>query len=153
MRIFVTASLFALTLWAPSARASAQDAAGNPCTQTPVTTQLAFNLYEGRLSPESEALVDRLAAVLRACPDAHFELQVHTDTVRLTSFNRRASQQVAVQIRDRLVQHGVAAARLAPCGYGESTPLPNVRPSMRGNRNERLVLKRIDDAAAHRCPA
>lgn len=149
MRFIVVLSLASLL----PVTAAAQEAAQNPCTTTPVTTQLSFNLYEGRLNPESEAMIDRLADVLRACPEAHFELQVHTDPVRLSSFNRRASQQVADRIRARLVQRGIPAARLAPCGYGESQPLPDVRPSMRGTRNERLVLKRIEVAATHRCPA
>lgn len=135
-----------------AAPAAAQDTAADPCTQTPVISQLSFNLYEGQLTPESDATVDRLAVVLRACPGAHFELQVHTDTVRSSAFNRRASQQVAERVRDRLVRGGVDAARLAPCGYGESLPLRDVDPSWRGNRNERLVLKRIDDATTHRCP-
>lgn len=150
MRLLVSAPLFCLL--ALAAPAAAQSPAGDPCREDIATTALSFDLYRGALTAEGEATVDRLAAMLRACPSRRFELQVHTDTVRTQGFNRRASQQVAQAVRARLVRHGIDPTRLAACGYGESMPLAR-DPSWRGSRNERLVIKRIDDAAHHRCPS
>lgn len=149
-RLLVIASLLAV---AAPPTASAQDM-GDPCTSAEVTIVLAFDLYGGRVEDRERGTIDRLAALLRACPDRSFELQLHTDTVRTSAFNRRASQSVAEHVRAMLVERGIPADRLAPCGYGESRPL-SIDPSWdQRTPNQRLVLRALPGpAAAHRCPA
>lgn len=143
--------LAVLTFAAPTS-AQAPDV-GDPCAEPERTLPLAFDLYQGRVLDESLPLVDRIAERLRACPSRTFELQVHTDTVRLAAFNARQSAAVARHLRELLAARGVAASRLVACGYGESRPL-GTAPTWRGSPNERLVLRALPGPASeHRCPA
>lgn len=142
-----------LALVALPAQAQAPDVdVGDPCHEAERTIPLAFDLYAGRVTDASLPLLDRLAERLRACPSRAFELQVHTDTVRLTSFNARQSAAVARHVRELLVVRGVDGARLVACGYGEAHPIGGP-PSWHGSPNERLVVRVLTGpASAHRCP-
>lgn len=144
--------ILALALSASAAAAQPRPV-GDPCSQDEVAIPLLFDLYAGRVDPSEADVLDVLAARLAACPGRAFELQVHTDTVRVSSFNARQSRAVAEHVRELLGARGVAAARLAPCGYGESRPLAR-DPSWDGRSpNYRLVVRALrGGASSHRCP-
>jgi outer membrane protein OmpA-like peptidoglycan-associated protein len=111
---------------------------------------IRFDLYAGTIDPATLHTIDAVARRLIACPDVTIEIQVHTDTRRMTSFNARASSAIAEHIRARLIERGVPAARIAACGYGESRPaagMENWDPLQ--NRVEWI---RIASPAEHRCP-
>ena len=114
---------------------------------------IAFDLYTGTVAPESGPIVDAVARRLVLCPAVQLEIQVHTDAMRLASFNARASQQVADAIRDRLVALGVARERVAACGYGESQPTSSA-PGWRAQPvNARVEWVRLTvPATAFVCP-
>lgn len=81
------------------------------------------------------------------------EIEVHTESFRMSSFNARASQRVAEALRDRLVAGGVDAARLAPCGYGESRLLTPAAGIESHPVNARVEWHRLRGAAsAFVCP-
>ena len=151
----VLSALLGLALLATASIAVGQrrPTVGDPCAQPEVTVQLLFDLYEGRVAPSEGRTLDALAERLRACPDRAFELQVHTDTVRMSSFNARQSRAVAAHVRQLLAERGIPEARLAACGYGESRPLQQ-DPSWDGRApNNRLVVRALPgQASAHRCP-
>lgn len=113
--------------------------------------RIGFDLYAPALGADSGPAIDAVAARLRECPATQVEIQVHTDTVRTTSFNARQSQLVAEMIRDRLVAAGIDAARLAPCGHGESRPVAQPDWSDRST-NLRVEWHVIAAAATHVCP-
>ena len=125
----------------------------DPCAAQTVTMALEFDLFAGEVAATENARIGALAAHLAACPQLSFELQVHTDTVRSSAFNARASQNVAEHVRRLLGARGIGAARLAACGYGESAP--RTGPSWDATTpNTRLVLRALPaGASAHRCPA
>ncbi len=144
------AALAALTGLAGAPPALAQDG----CAALSFTVPLRFDLYRGQVDVASQReVLDRVAERLRACPGQAVELQVHTDTVRLASFNLRASRAVAEHVRALLAERGVEPSRIAACGYGETLPVAN-DPRWDGrSTNERLVVRAIPSAGAHRCPA
>ncbi|MGE0784478.1 MAG: OmpA family protein [Sandaracinaceae bacterium] len=118
------------------------------CARLLVSVPLVFDVYQGRVSQTELRLMDAIAERLRACPDQSFELQVHTDTVRMSSFNLRQSQAVADHVRALLVERGVPAAQLAPCGWGEERPGPSDPSWEPGSPNNRLVIRSIEGAAS-----
>lgn len=151
----VLSALLLLALLAAASVAAGQrrPAVGDPCAEPEVTIQLVFDLYQGQVARSEGRKLDALAARLRACPDKAFELQVHTDTVRMSSFNARQSQAVADHVRQLLVERGIPATRLVACGYGESHPLQQ-DPNWNGRApNNRLVVRALPgEASAYHCP-
>lgn len=126
MRVaLVLAVAASVSLWAGRASACPQDGEGVVVEagrlRVPV---IQFDLYGPSLDPASLPIIDAVARRMIACPELVIELQVHTDTRRMTAFNARQSQAIAVLIRDRLIARGVAAARVTACGLGESQPPP-----------------------------
>lgn len=112
---------------------------------------IRFDLYAGTVDPSTLATIDAVARRLNACPDVKVEIQVHTDTRRMTVFNARASAAIAEHIRARLIERGVAASRIAACGYGESRPTAGMQGY--DPRQNRVEWIRIASPAEHRCPA
>lgn len=146
-RHLVSMLLLALVLrgLAPTG-AKAQD-----CASLQLTAPLRFDLYQGRLAPQQDQVLDRIAERLRACPSQTIELQVHTDTVRTSAFNLRQSHAVAQELKLALSRRGVDPSRLVACGYGEAQPL-STPGQWRGSPNERVVVRALADPSAHRCP-
>lgn len=142
------------TLPAPTAACPESGEGVSMSADSILSGPVAFDLYAGTVAPESLATVDAVARRLRACATVKLEIQVHTDAFRASSFNARASQRVAEAVRDRLVAGGVDAARLVPCGYGESRPItsaPGIQPRAVNARVEWRQL--ADSAATFTCPA
>jgi len=119
-----------------------------------MTAPIAFDLMTGTVAPESLAVVDAVARRLRVCADLQLEIAVHTDAMRASAFNARASQRVAEVVRDRLIAQGVDAARLVACGYGESAPNTSAPGWRDAPVNARVEWRRLSTpAAAFVCPA
>jgi outer membrane protein OmpA-like peptidoglycan-associated protein len=113
---------------------------------------IGFDLYGPELAPESKGTLDAVARRLVACSDIHVEVQVHTDTRRMESFNARASQAIGELVKAHLVGAGVPAERVAACGYGESRPLAGIEPW--DPANDRVLFVRLaGEASAHVCQA
>lgn len=116
--------------------------------------RVTFDLYSGTVAPDSLPIVDAVAARLRGCADLQVEIQVHTDTVRMASFNARQSQRVAEVLRDRLVADGVDVSRLAACGYGESRPVSNAVDWTSRSANMRVEWHTLaTPASGYVCPS
>lgn len=74
----------------------------------------------------SRGLVDRIAMVLRRCPDASVRILGHTDGVGDAEFNQRLSEARAKAVADYLAAAGVATDRLSAAGFGSGQPVaPN----------------------------
>jgi len=117
------------------------------------TAPIAFDLMAGTVAPGSLAVVDAVARRLRVCADLQLEIAVHTDAMRASAFNARASQRIAEVVRDRLIAQGVDAARLAACGYGESVPNTSAPGWRAAPVNARVEWRRSSTpAAAFVCP-
>lgn len=134
---------------APPSRAQTASAA---CDRLAFTVPLAFDIYQGRVASSSRPVLDQVADRLRACSGQAFELQVHTDTVRLSSFNLRQSQRVAEHVRELLRTRGLDPASLAPCGYGEEQPGARTPDWAQDSANNRLIVRALPSSVqAFRC--
>lgn len=100
----------------------------------------AFN--SAALEPASDRSIASVAAVLAKHPTWTVTVEGHTDSVGTATSNRTLSERRAEAVRDRLVRHGAAAARLKAAGFGASRPRePNVTIEGRA-RNRRVELAR-----------
>ena len=81
-----------------------------------------YDFNKATLRPESAEALDKLVALLNENPNVTIELGAHTDARGSDEYNERLSQKRAESVVNYLIEHGIAADRLTPKGYGESRP-------------------------------
>ncbi len=109
-----------------------------------VLTGVNFRSGSAQLTPESEAVLDRVAASLVANPAVRVEVAGHTDASGSRALNTRLSLARAEAVRNYLISKGVASDRLVARGYGPDRPVAeNSTPSGRA-MNRRVELHLIE---------
>jgi outer membrane protein OmpA-like peptidoglycan-associated protein len=106
--------------------------------------------YDGdQIDPKSGALLDEVAAILRAHPEiAKVEVGGHTDAHGEDDYNLDLSQRRVDRVRSWLIDKGVAAERLVAKGYGEGSPIDtNDTPAGRA-RNRRVEFTILERTAS-----
>ena len=81
-----------------------------------------YDFDKATLRPESSAALDQLVKLLEENPNVTIELSAHTDYRGSAEYNKRLSQRRAETVVRYLIDHGIAADRLTPKGYGEDQP-------------------------------
>lgn len=81
-----------------------------------------YDFDKATLRPESATALDELVKLLNDNPHITIELRAHTDYKGSDQYNERLSQRRAESVVGYLIDHGIAADRLTPKGYGESKP-------------------------------
>ena len=81
-----------------------------------------YDFDKATLRPESQTALDELVKLLNENPNITIELSAHTDYKGSAQYNERLSQRRAESVVNYLIEHGIAADRLTPKGYGKSKP-------------------------------
>ena len=81
-----------------------------------------FDFDKATLRPESTEALDKLVELLNENANVTIELSSHTDNRGSDQYNERLSQRRAESVVNYLIEHGIAADRLSPKGYGETKP-------------------------------
>lgn len=105
--------------------------------------QVHFQYDSTEILPDSMALLEEVAQVLRDKPDiAHLEIQGHTDNAGTADYNLALSTRRAEAVRNALIRNGIDASRLTAKGYGQQKPLvPNTSDANRQkNRRVQLII-------------
>ena len=125
---------------APASQPAAAPAA-QPVTQAApqggtLAVAVAFAFGSSELTPQSRAQLDGIAEGLKLLKgDALVMIEGHTDSIGADDYNRVLSERRAAAVKQYLVvQHGIAGARLATTGKGESEPLADTPPNAARNR-------------------
>ena len=94
-----------------------------PSITAPVLIRnIFYDFDKATLRPESTAALDSLIDLLNENPNVTIELSSHTDFRGSDAYNERLSQRRAESVVNYLIEHGIAADRLSPRGYGEGKP-------------------------------
>ena len=89
----------------------------------PVLVRNVFYEFDSAaLTDDSTEALDSLVALLNENANVTIELSSHCDYRGNDQYNERLSQRRAESVVNYLIQHGIAADRLTPKGYGESRP-------------------------------
>jgi outer membrane protein OmpA-like peptidoglycan-associated protein len=119
-----------------------------------VAEQVNFRTDSATLLPESHAVLDEVAARLKAHPEIlRVEIQGHTDDRASRAYNVPLSRRRAEAVRAYLISKGIEPGRLVARGYGEERPLVPVDPKRmaphelraaraRNRRVQFVILKR-----------
>ena len=81
-----------------------------------------YDFDKATLRPESEQALDKLIELLNENANVTIELSAHTDNRGSDAYNQGLSQRRAESVVNYLIEHGIAADRLSPMGYGEQKP-------------------------------
>ncbi len=85
--------------------------------------RLGFASSSAELTPESQAQVDAIVAILEAYPTVHVKIGGYTDNTGDPEFNLKLSDDRAKSVMQALIDKGIAADRLAAEGYGDQHPV------------------------------
>lgn len=102
-----------------------------------------FHTEWDRLTEESSAILDGVAATLVANPDIKLEVSGHTDSDGDDAYNKELSQRRAARVKSYLVEKGVAAGNLVARGYGEEQPITGNETASDKAQNRRVELSRL----------
>ncbi|MBR1468917.1 MAG: OmpA family protein [Prevotella sp.] len=81
-----------------------------------------YDFDKATLRPESTKALDELVKLLNENPNVTIELSAHCDFKGPAAYNKRLSQRRAESVVAYLIDHGIAADRLTPVGYGKEKP-------------------------------
>ena len=81
-----------------------------------------YDFDKATLRPESAEALDQLVTLLEENPNVTIELSAHCDYKGSADYNKRLSQRRAESVVKYLIEHGIAADRLTPVGYGKDKP-------------------------------
>ena len=110
-----------------------------------VFDHLNFDSATTRLTPESNATVTDLVAIMKCYPNMQVQLEGHTDSTGDPEANKKLSVDRANAIRDLLAQSGIDSGRITTQGYGADKPIASndtEEGKAKNRRTELVVLKK-----------
>jgi len=103
---------------------------------------IVFETGSAKISPESEATLNKAYKTLTAYPEISVEIQGHTDNTGSRAFNMKLSQQRAESVMNWLIDKGIDKARMTAKGFGPDKPIaPNDTDANR-QKNRRIEFVR-----------
>ena len=109
--------------------------------------QVSAALREGKITFEPGAdtpdadgrrAIDRVAAVLKGCPEMEIEVAAYSDSQGREEMNLALSQQRAASVVAALLERRVVGQRLDPVGYGEANPIASNKTAEGREENRRI---------------
>lgn len=88
-----------------------------------IPASLTFDANSSAVKPEFDATLKEIARTVKTRNQGFVDVLAHTDTSGTPQYNQALSQKRASAVATYLARHGVAKARIASRGYGETAPL------------------------------
>lgn len=103
--------------------------------------KVEFETDSATLLPVSTPLLDEVVSVMKEHPEIeHVRVGGHTDSKGDKAHNMKLSDDRAASVKQYLVDHGVAADRLASKGYGETRPIADNKTEEGRAQNRRVEI-------------
>ena len=101
---------------------------------------IEFDIDKATLKPAAEKVLGQVLALLKAQPDWKMRIEGHTDSTGSSARNKTLSQQRAAAVVAWLTKNGIAAARLAALGLGDTKPVADNKTEDGRAKNRRVEL-------------
>jgi outer membrane protein OmpA-like peptidoglycan-associated protein len=88
-----------------------------------IPASLTFEAGSATVKPQFEATLLEISRTVKTRSQTFVDVLAHTDTTGTPQVNQALSEKRAATVATYLAGHGVAKARIASRGYGESAPL------------------------------
>ena len=105
-----------------------------------IALYINFDTGKSNIKPESMAIVEQIAALLKAHADLKVSIEGHTDNVGTPQNNKILSQQRAKSVMNAVVQKGIAADRMTAVGWGQEKPIADNRSEDGRAKNRRVEV-------------
>jgi outer membrane protein OmpA-like peptidoglycan-associated protein len=103
-------------------------------------TGVLFDFNQATLKPESDGVLQQVAALMARDGNLRLEIQGHTDSVGSAAYNQPLSEARARSVVVWLTQHGVVANRLTAQGYGKTRPIASNDTDAGRAQNRRVEI-------------
>ncbi|HOQ61068.1 MAG TPA: OmpA family protein [Vicinamibacterales bacterium] len=109
-------------------------------TQGFVALYINFDINKATIKPESQAIVDQIAVMLKESPGLRVSIEGHTDNTGTPAGNKTLSKQRADAVVAALVAQGIEAGRLSAVGWGQDHPVADNRTEEGKAKNRRVEI-------------
>jgi len=107
-----------------------------------VTYGIYFDFNSATIRPQSAAVLQTIADVMKKNPQWSLSVEGHTDNIGGAAANQDLSARRAAAVRAALIPLGIAEARLVTSGFGSSVPRDTNATLAGRARNRRVELTR-----------
>jgi outer membrane protein OmpA-like peptidoglycan-associated protein len=111
-----------------------------PVSEYPDLGTVQFDTAKATLTPDSQATLQRAAAIMKTNPNAHLRLEGYTDSTGSMPHKASLSQQRVYAVANFLKGQGIDGSRLTGGGFGPSKPTDSNRRSSGKADNRRVEL-------------
>ncbi len=109
--------------------------------QIKLKEKVEFETDSAVLKDSSKGLLDEVVQVMKDHPEIeHVRVAGHTDSNGTHEHNHKLSEERAAAVKKYLVDHGVAADRLASKGYGQDKPIADNKTEEGRAENRRVEI-------------
>ena len=105
-----------------------------------IALDVRFATAKADILPESQALIEQMAEMMRKNTGLRVGVEGHTDNTGTPATNMALSTARAKSVTAALVAAGIAAGRLTPAGFGETRPVADNRTEEGRAKNRRVEL-------------
>lgn len=88
-----------------------------------IPAEFTFDAGSAAVKAQTDATLLEIARTVKTRNQTYVDVLAHTDTTGTPAVNQALSDKRAAAVATYLARHGVAKARIASKGYGESAPL------------------------------
>ncbi len=108
-----------------------------------ITESRKINFRSGSayVSPESNQILDKVAAALKACEGLTIAVEGHTDNNGDRGVNKTMSQERADRIKAGLMERGIAGNLITATGYGSARPRAKGSDAAADAQNRRIEFR------------
>ncbi len=106
-------------------------------------TKIAFAPGSANIDGEARATIDKIAEILKTCPDVQMEIGGHTDSQGREEMNLSLSQNRAQAVLNALLARRILTSNLSARGYGEAVPVADNDSEEGREANRRIEFRLI----------
>lgn len=103
---------------------------------------IVFETGSAKISPASEATLNKAFKTLSAYTEISVEIQGHTDNVGSRAFNLKLSQQRAESVMNWMIEKGISRSRMTAKGFGPDKPMVPNDSEANKQKNRRIEFVR-----------
>ncbi len=111
--------------------------------------KIAFAPGSAEIERSSLATVDRIAEIVKSCPDVAMEIGGYTDSQGREEMNKALSQRRAEAVVSALLARRVLTTNLTAFGYGEEYPIADNDTEDGREANRRIEFSLVGEARPH----
>ena len=108
--------------------------------ETMLKGKVHFAYNRAGIKPDSFALLNKIVAIAKECPNEIIMIGGHTDSVGSKEYNQALSEKRAISVKKYLVSKGLKAEKIESHGYGETQPIADNMERKGRAKNRRIEI-------------